>query len=93
MLTQAEKDSDFTHCMSEPRISLSVDRISTTRSKDFRRTRRPALGVKRVRVGSALSRCALGAFLHAAREIRGQGTFLWSTRAAKFSDITTLLTR
>jgi len=34
-----------------------------------------ALGVKRVSVGSALARLALGAFLRGARELREQGTF------------------
>jgi 2-methylisocitrate lyase-like PEP mutase family enzyme len=34
-----------------------------------------ALGVKRVSLGGALSRTALGAFLRAAREMREQGTF------------------
>jgi 2-methylisocitrate lyase-like PEP mutase family enzyme len=33
------------------------------------------LGVRRISLGSALSRVALGAFLHAARELREQGTF------------------
>lgn len=34
-----------------------------------------ALGVKRISVGSTLARCALGAFLRAAQEIKDQGTF------------------
>jgi 2-methylisocitrate lyase-like PEP mutase family enzyme len=34
-----------------------------------------ALGVRRISLGSALSRAALGAFLRAAREIREHGTF------------------
>lgn len=33
------------------------------------------LGVKRISVGSALARCAYGAFLHGAREMREHGTF------------------
>ena len=33
------------------------------------------LGVKRISVGSALARCAYGNVLHAAREMREQGTF------------------
>ncbi|MEO5989700.1 MAG: isocitrate lyase/phosphoenolpyruvate mutase family protein [Candidatus Eisenbacteria bacterium] len=37
------------------------------------------LGVKRVSVGSALCRAALGAFLGAAREMRDQGTFEFAT--------------
>ena len=34
-----------------------------------------AIGVKRISVGGALARCALGAFLRGAREMREQGTF------------------
>src|ERR1700723_3158062 len=40
------------------------------------------IGVKRISVGSALSRAALGAFLSAASEMRDQGTFSFVDRAA-----------
>jgi len=40
-----------------------------------------ALGVKRVSVGSALCRAALGAFLRAAREMRESGTFSFAAEA------------
>jgi 2-methylisocitrate lyase-like PEP mutase family enzyme len=40
-----------------------------------------ALGVKRISVGSALSRAALGAFLRAAQEIRERGTFSFAEQA------------
>ncbi|MGC2403705.1 MAG: isocitrate lyase/phosphoenolpyruvate mutase family protein, partial [Acidobacteriaceae bacterium] len=40
-----------------------------------------ALGVKRVSVGSALARFALGAFLRAAREMQSQGTFQFADSA------------
>ena len=46
-----------------------------------------AMGVKRVSVGSALSRAALGAFLRAARELRNQGTFTFAEQAAKYADL------
>src|SRR5262245_35369695 len=39
------------------------------------------IGVKRVSVGSALSRAALGAFLRAAREMRTHGTFSFAEEA------------
>ncbi len=39
------------------------------------------IGVRRVSVGSALSRSALGAFLRAAREMRDQGTFTFADDA------------
>jgi 2-methylisocitrate lyase-like PEP mutase family enzyme len=46
-----------------------------------------AIGVKRVSVGSALSRAALGAFLRAAREMREHGTFTFAEDAVSFRDI------
>ncbi|MGZ4838462.1 MAG: isocitrate lyase/PEP mutase family protein [Terriglobales bacterium] len=48
------------------------------------------LGVKRVSVGSALSRAALGAFLRAAREMREHGTFTFAEEAVKYQDITAM---
>jgi len=45
------------------------------------------LGVRRVSVGSALSRAALGAFLAGAREMRDQGTFTFARRAAGLRDL------
>jgi 2-methylisocitrate lyase-like PEP mutase family enzyme len=46
-----------------------------------------ALGVRRVSVGSALSRAALGAFLRAAREMREHGTFTFADQAVSFREI------
>ena len=45
-----------------------------------------AAGVRRISVGSALSRAALGA-LRAAREVRERGTFTFADHAASFTDI------
>jgi 2-methylisocitrate lyase-like PEP mutase family enzyme len=41
-----------------------------------------AMGVKRISVGSTLARCALGAFLRAANEMKDQGTFSFVDDAA-----------
>jgi 2-methylisocitrate lyase-like PEP mutase family enzyme len=49
-----------------------------------------ALGVKRVSVGSSLSRTALAAFLRAAREMRERGTFTFAAEAAGAREITTI---
>jgi len=46
-----------------------------------------AMGVKRVSVGSALSRVALGAFLAAARELREHGTFDRMADAIGYADL------
>jgi 2-methylisocitrate lyase-like PEP mutase family enzyme len=47
-----------------------------------------AIGVKRVSVGSALCRVALGAFLRAAREMRDHGTFTFAGEAVSSKEIT-----
>ncbi|HTX35749.1 MAG TPA: isocitrate lyase/phosphoenolpyruvate mutase family protein, partial [Bryobacteraceae bacterium] len=49
-----------------------------------------ALGVRRVSVGSALARTALGAFLRAARELRDHGTFTFTEDAASLRDLNAL---
>lgn len=46
-----------------------------------------AAGVRRISVGSALCRAALGAFLRAAREIVDQGTFTFGDEAATFAEL------
>jgi 2-methylisocitrate lyase-like PEP mutase family enzyme len=51
-----------------------------------------AIGVRRVSVGSALSRAALGAFLRAAREMREHGTFAFAAEAVSYRDISAMFT-
>jgi 2-methylisocitrate lyase-like PEP mutase family enzyme len=46
-----------------------------------------AAGVKRVSVGGALARAALGAFLRAAREIKERGSFTYVNEAASFAEL------
>ena len=46
------------------------------------------IGVKRISVGSALARAAMGAFLRAAKEMREKGTFQWAADAAKSEEMT-----
>jgi 2-methylisocitrate lyase-like PEP mutase family enzyme len=46
-----------------------------------------AIGVKRVSVGSALSRTALGAFLRGAREMLERGTFTFAEDAVTFREL------
>ncbi|NGM86385.1 isocitrate lyase/phosphoenolpyruvate mutase family protein [Parapusillimonas sp. SGNA-6] len=52
-----------------------------------------ALGVKRVSVGSALSRAALGAFLRAAQEMSEHGTFTFADAAVPYSLISDMFAR
>ena len=49
-----------------------------------------AIGVKRVSVGSALSRAAMGAFLRAAKEMREHGTFAFATDAISYRDLNSI---
>jgi 2-methylisocitrate lyase-like PEP mutase family enzyme len=46
-----------------------------------------AIGVRRISVGSALARAALGAFLRAAREMREHGAFTFAEEAVTYRDI------
>jgi 2-methylisocitrate lyase-like PEP mutase family enzyme len=48
------------------------------------------LGVKRISVGSALSRAALGAFLRAAKEMQEHGTFDFADEAVSYRDISAM---
>jgi 2-methylisocitrate lyase-like PEP mutase family enzyme len=52
-----------------------------------------ALGVKRISVGSALSRAAYGAFLRAAQEMKEHGTFNFADDAVGYKDITAMLAK
>ena len=48
------------------------------------------LGVRRVSIGSALSRAAFGAFLRAAREMRERGTFTFADEAVSYREISAM---
>jgi 2-methylisocitrate lyase-like PEP mutase family enzyme len=61
-------------------LRLSLDELST-------------IGVRRVSVGSALSRAALGEFMRAAEEMRTRGTFTFADDAAKYADLNALFAR
>jgi 2-methylisocitrate lyase-like PEP mutase family enzyme len=50
-----------------------------------------SLGVKRISIGSALYRSAMGAFLAAAREMKEQGTFTFAAKAASPKEIGAML--
>jgi 2-methylisocitrate lyase-like PEP mutase family enzyme len=50
------------------------------------------IGVKRISVGSALSRAAIGAFLRAAREMQTSGSFSFAQDAVNYAEINTMFT-
>ncbi len=76
-------------------IVASIDRplnvLMATSGAGLSLAQLSAIGVKRVSVGSALSRAALGAFVRAAREMREHGTFEFLDDAASFADISSML--
>jgi 2-methylisocitrate lyase-like PEP mutase family enzyme len=51
-----------------------------------------SIGVKRISVGSSLSRAALGAFLRAAGEMRDHGTFTYAKEAISYRDLSGMFT-
>lgn len=75
----------------------SVDRpvnvVMGLRGVQLSVTELSAIGVKRISLGSALYRSALGEFLRAAREIKEQGTFTFAADAAKAADVSAVFRR
>jgi 2-methylisocitrate lyase-like PEP mutase family enzyme len=49
-----------------------------------------AIGAKRISVGSGLARCALGAFLRAAHDMREHGTFTFADDAAEYRTLNSI---
>ena len=49
-----------------------------------------SMGVKRISVGSSLTRAALGAFLRAAREMHDHGTFTFAEQAASMREVSAM---
>lgn len=74
----------------------SVDRpvnvLMGLQGVDFSLAELSSIGVKRVSVGSALSRAALGAFLNASREMLEHGTFRFGDGAVSYNDVSAMLT-
>jgi 2-methylisocitrate lyase-like PEP mutase family enzyme len=49
-----------------------------------------ALGVKRISVGSAFCRAAMGAFVRGAKEVKERGTFTFAEEAISYADISAM---
>jgi 2-methylisocitrate lyase-like PEP mutase family enzyme len=67
-------------------VTKPVNVVMGLKSASFSVAELAALGVRRISVGSALSRAALGAFVRAAREIRGHGTFTFAEEALPYAE-------
>jgi 2-methylisocitrate lyase-like PEP mutase family enzyme len=76
-------------------VVSSVDRpvnvLMGLQGVDFSLATLSAIGVKRISIGSALSRAALGAFLRAARELREHGTFTFADEAVSYREVSAML--
>jgi 2-methylisocitrate lyase-like PEP mutase family enzyme len=75
-------------------IVRSVDRpvnvVMGLQGIQLNQTELSEMGVKRISVGSSLSRAALGAFLRAAKEMKTQGTFTFANDAIPFKEISAM---
>jgi 2-methylisocitrate lyase-like PEP mutase family enzyme len=67
-------------------VSKPVNVIMGLKGRAFTVEELAAAGVRRISVGSALCRAALGAFLRAAQEIKTHGTFTFAGDALAFAD-------
>ena len=72
-------------------VRRPVNVVMGLKSAAFSVAELAALGVRRISVGSALSRAALGGFLRAAREIADHGTFGFAEEAWPYADAQRLL--
>jgi 2-methylisocitrate lyase-like PEP mutase family enzyme len=74
-------------------VRKPVNVVMGLKSASFSVAELAALGVRRISVGSALSRAALGAFVQAAREIQERGTFGFAEDALPYADANALVVR
>jgi 2-methylisocitrate lyase-like PEP mutase family enzyme len=72
-------------------VSRPVNVVMGLKQGSFSVAELAALGVRRISVGSALSRAAIGAFVRAAREIREHGTFDFAKEAIPYAEANDLM--
>jgi len=87
-LTRAEDIRTVCQSVSKP-----VNMVMGLKNAAFSVDELAALGVRRISVGSALSRAALGAFMRAASEIRERGTFTFANDAAPYAELNDMMAR
>jgi 2-methylisocitrate lyase-like PEP mutase family enzyme len=83
------KPQDIKLVCSELRKPVNV--IMGFQSANFSVAELAALGVKRISVGSALSRAALGSMIRGAKEIKEQGTFRFAAQAVSYAEANELM--
>jgi len=74
-------------------VSKPVNVVMGLKSAPFSVAELAALGVRRISLGSALSRAALGAFVRAAREIQEHGTFRFAEEALPYAEANDLVVK
>lgn len=87
-LTSAEEIRAVCESVSKP-----VNMVMGLKNAAFTVDELGALGVRRISVGSALSRAALGAFIRAAQEIHARGTFEFANDAAPYAELNAMMDR
>jgi 2-methylisocitrate lyase-like PEP mutase family enzyme len=73
-------------------VSKPVNVVMGLKGATFSVEQLAAAGVKRISIGGAFARAALGAFLRAAREVKDQGTFNFAADAIPNSEVTSYMT-
>jgi len=68
-------------------LDRPVNVVMGLKGVQLNRAELSAIGVKRISIGSSLSRAALGAFLRAATEMREHGTFIFANEAASYQEL------
>ena len=68
-------------------VGKPVNHVMGSWSPGLSVTQLAEAGVKRISVGGALARAALGAFLRGAREMQERGTFTYVDQAASFAEL------
>ncbi len=72
-------------------VSRPVNVVMGLKGPSFSVEQLAAAGVKRISVGSAFARAALGGFLRAAREVKERGTFTFANDAVPFADVNAMM--
>src|SRR4029077_11919942 len=67
-------------------VSKPVNVVMGLKGATFSAPELAAAGVKRISVGGALARAALGAFVRAAREVKDKGTFTFAADAISHAE-------
>jgi 2-methylisocitrate lyase-like PEP mutase family enzyme len=84
----ARADDIRTVCQS---VRKPVNVVMGLKSGSFTVAELASLGVRRISLGSALSRAALGGFLRAAREVRDHGTFRFAEDVPPYAELNNLM--